>query len=95
MEKDGRLDVCAALRLLAEHGITSVMIEAGPFLTAALLRADLIDQAALFRAPASIGAEGLDALDGLPLSALTQAPRLKPVAMESVGSDTLELFERR
>jgi diaminohydroxyphosphoribosylaminopyrimidine deaminase/5-amino-6-(5-phosphoribosylamino)uracil reductase len=94
-EIDGRLDISATLRLLAEHGITRVMIEAGPILTAALLRADLIDEAALFRAPASIGAEGLDALDGLPLSALIQAARLKPVAVESVGSDTLELFERR
>ncbi len=70
------------------------MVEAGPILTTALLRADLIDEAALFRAPTPIGAGGLDALDGVPLSALTQSPQLKPVTVETVGSDTLELFGR-
>jgi diaminohydroxyphosphoribosylaminopyrimidine deaminase/5-amino-6-(5-phosphoribosylamino)uracil reductase len=94
-ELDGRLDLTATLRLLSEQGITRVLVEAGPILTAALLRADLVDEAALFRAPTSIGADGLDALDELPLSALTQAPRMKSVGLESVGADTLELFERR
>jgi len=89
----GRL--AAALELLSERGITRLIVEAGPILATALLRADLVDEAALFRSPASIGPDGIDALDGVPLSALTQSPQLKPIAAETVGSDTLELFERR
>jgi diaminohydroxyphosphoribosylaminopyrimidine deaminase / 5-amino-6-(5-phosphoribosylamino)uracil reductase len=91
---DGRLDLVAALKLLSERGITRVMVEAGPLLATALLETDLVDEAALFRSPAAIGVDGIDALDGLPLSALTRSSQLKRFAAEAVGSDTLELFER-
>ena len=91
---DGRLDLGAVLKLLAERGITRLMVEAGPILAAAFLRADLVDEAALFRSPAAIGPDGIDALDGLPLSALTQSPRLKTVGSEAVGRDMVETFER-
>jgi diaminohydroxyphosphoribosylaminopyrimidine deaminase/5-amino-6-(5-phosphoribosylamino)uracil reductase len=94
-ETDGRLDLGAALKVLSERGITRVMVEAGPILATALLGTDLVDEVALFRSPTAIGAEGLDALDGMALSALTQSPRFKAVAVEAVGTDTLELLERR
>ncbi len=91
---DGRLDLGAVLKLLAGRGITRLMVEAGPILAAAFVRADLVDEAAIFRSSAPIGAEGIDALDGLPLSALVQSPRLKAVGSEAVGPDTVEIFER-
>jgi diaminohydroxyphosphoribosylaminopyrimidine deaminase/5-amino-6-(5-phosphoribosylamino)uracil reductase len=91
---NGRLDLIAVLKLLSERGITRLMVEAGPILATALVRADLVDEAALFRSPAAIGADGIDALDDQPLSALTRSPQLRRVAAEAVGSDTLELFER-
>src|SRR5215467_77336 len=69
---DGLLDLPAVLRQLAERGITRLMVEAGPMLAAAFLNADLVDEAVLLRAPASIGPEGIDALEGLPLEALTR-----------------------
>jgi diaminohydroxyphosphoribosylaminopyrimidine deaminase/5-amino-6-(5-phosphoribosylamino)uracil reductase len=90
----GGLDLAASLKLLAKRGLSRVMVEAGPILAAALLRADLVDEAALFRSPTAIGPAGLDALDGLPLSALTLSPRLKAVGNEAIGADTVELFER-
>jgi diaminohydroxyphosphoribosylaminopyrimidine deaminase/5-amino-6-(5-phosphoribosylamino)uracil reductase len=93
-EANDRLDLVAVLKLLSERGITRVMVEAGPILATALLRAHLVDEAALFRAPTAIGADGIDALDGTGLSALMQSPRLRSIAAETVGSDTLELFER-
>jgi diaminohydroxyphosphoribosylaminopyrimidine deaminase / 5-amino-6-(5-phosphoribosylamino)uracil reductase len=90
----GRLDLADALKLLARRGITRVMVEGGPILAAAFLRADLVDEAALFRSPNIIGPEGIDALDGLPLSALTRSPQLKPLGSEAIGADTVETFER-
>jgi diaminohydroxyphosphoribosylaminopyrimidine deaminase/5-amino-6-(5-phosphoribosylamino)uracil reductase len=92
--RGGKIDLDAALKLLAQRGITRLMVEAGPVLAAAFLRADLVDEAALFRSSKPVGREGLDALDGLPLSALTQSSRLEPVGNESLGQDTLENFER-
>src|SRR5262249_8088579 len=89
-----QLELPAGLKLLAQRGITRLMVESGPILAAAFLRADLVDEAALFRSPAVIGPDGIDALDGLPLSALTQSPRLNAVGRETIGADTVERFER-
>jgi diaminohydroxyphosphoribosylaminopyrimidine deaminase / 5-amino-6-(5-phosphoribosylamino)uracil reductase len=93
-EKNGRLDLPAVLTRLADRGITRLLLEAGPILTSAFLAADLVDEVALFRSPVSIGADGIDALDGLPLSALTQSPRLRQVGSEVLREDVLETFER-
>ena len=91
---DGRLDLAAVLRGLAGRGITRVMVEAGPILSAAFLTADLVDEAALFRSPKALGPDAIDALEGLPLSALTQAPSLRLVSSEAIGEDRLESYER-
>jgi diaminohydroxyphosphoribosylaminopyrimidine deaminase / 5-amino-6-(5-phosphoribosylamino)uracil reductase len=91
----GCLDLSAVLRLLAERGMTRLMVEGGPTLAAAFLAADLVDEAVLFQSPKVVGADGIDALDGLPLTALTQSPHLVSVRSEAVGADTYELFERR
>jgi diaminohydroxyphosphoribosylaminopyrimidine deaminase / 5-amino-6-(5-phosphoribosylamino)uracil reductase len=90
----GKLDLAVVLKALADRGITRVMVEAGPILAAAFLRADLVDEAALLRSPNAIGVDGLDALDGLPLSALTRSPRLAAIGREVLGTDTVEMFER-
>jgi diaminohydroxyphosphoribosylaminopyrimidine deaminase/5-amino-6-(5-phosphoribosylamino)uracil reductase len=90
----GEIDLAAALRLLAQRGITRIMVEAGPILAAAFVRADLVDEAALFRSATQIGREGIDALDALPLAALTASPCLRRVGTETLGPDTVELFER-
>jgi diaminohydroxyphosphoribosylaminopyrimidine deaminase/5-amino-6-(5-phosphoribosylamino)uracil reductase len=90
----GKLDLAAVLRALAGRGITRVMVEAGPIVSAAFLSADLVDEAALFRASDALG-EGIDALEGLPLSALTLSAKLRLVGREQLGSDTLEMFERK
>jgi diaminohydroxyphosphoribosylaminopyrimidine deaminase/5-amino-6-(5-phosphoribosylamino)uracil reductase len=71
-----------------------LLVEAGPIAATAFLRADLVDGAALLRSPSALGADGIDALDGLPLSALTQSPRLKAIDSEAVGADRIEMFER-
>jgi len=91
---NGRLDLSAVLRGLAERGITRVMVEAGPILSAAFVAADLVDEASLFRSPNAIGSDGIDALEGLPLTALTQSKKLRLVGSEAVGEDCLDMFER-
>ncbi|HEY7299091.1 MAG TPA: bifunctional diaminohydroxyphosphoribosylaminopyrimidine deaminase/5-amino-6-(5-phosphoribosylamino)uracil reductase RibD [Xanthobacteraceae bacterium] len=88
------LDLAAALRLLADRGITRLMVEAGPILSAAFVRADLVDEAVVFRSPNPIGSDGIDALEGLWLEALTRSPHLRPTGRESIGDDTVEFFER-
>jgi diaminohydroxyphosphoribosylaminopyrimidine deaminase/5-amino-6-(5-phosphoribosylamino)uracil reductase len=91
---DGRLDLQAALQRLAERGITRAMVEAGPIVSAAFLKADLVDEAALFRSPKAIGPDGIDALDDLSLDALTRSSKLASIGTETIVPDTLEWFER-
>jgi diaminohydroxyphosphoribosylaminopyrimidine deaminase/5-amino-6-(5-phosphoribosylamino)uracil reductase len=91
---DGRLDLAAVLRLLAGRGVTRLMVETGPILATAFLRAGLVDEVALFRSAKTLGPDGIDALDGMPLSALSQVTRLTSLGSEAVGADTIERFER-
>jgi diaminohydroxyphosphoribosylaminopyrimidine deaminase/5-amino-6-(5-phosphoribosylamino)uracil reductase len=93
--REGRLELTQVLKLFAERGITRLMVEAGPILSAAFIEADLVDEVALFRSPTAIGPEGIDALEGLPLEALTRSSRLELVGTDTVGADTVELFWRR
>jgi diaminohydroxyphosphoribosylaminopyrimidine deaminase/5-amino-6-(5-phosphoribosylamino)uracil reductase len=90
----GCIDLLAMLRLLADRGITRAMVEGGPTVAASFVAADLVDEAAIFRAPAVIGADGIDALEGMPLSALTASPRLVSRGIEAIGVDSLERYER-
>ncbi len=92
---DGRLDLADVLKLLAARGITRLMVEGGPILAAAFVAADLVDEANLFQSSKPVGAGGIDALEGLPLTALTQSSRLRCIAREPVGVDTLAVFERK
>jgi diaminohydroxyphosphoribosylaminopyrimidine deaminase / 5-amino-6-(5-phosphoribosylamino)uracil reductase len=87
-------DLMAVLHLLAERGITRLMVEGGPTVAAAFLTSDLVDEVALLRGPIAIGAGGIDALEGMPLDALAASPKLRSLGVETVGEDTIETFER-
>jgi diaminohydroxyphosphoribosylaminopyrimidine deaminase / 5-amino-6-(5-phosphoribosylamino)uracil reductase len=90
----GRVDLTAALRLLGKRGITRLMVEGGPRLAASLAAADLVDELVLFRSRGVIGVHGLPALEDCPLSSLTKSSRLKPRAIEAIGEDSVEVFDR-
>jgi len=88
----GRLDLAAVLRMLAGRGITRLIVEGGPTVAAAFVAADLVDAAALFRSPTTIGPDGVDALEGMRIEAMTA--RLTTLGREPVGEDSVEFFER-
>jgi len=89
-----RLDLMAVLRVLNERRITRLMVEGGPIVAAAFLAADLVDEAVLLHGPKLIGRDGIDALEGISLTALTASPRFRSHGVETVGEDTIETFER-
>lgn len=90
----GETDLAAALVALANRGITRVLVEGGATLAAALVRADLVDRIAWFRAPSLIGGDALPALGTLGVEAPDQAPRFVRVGVEPVGDDVLETLRR-
>ncbi len=88
----GRLDLAAVLGRLAERGISRLMVEGGPTVAASFVAANLVDEAVLFRSAKVLGPDGIDALEGLSLDALTG--RMTPLGREPVGDDSVEFFER-
>ncbi|MBW1884512.1 MAG: RibD family protein, partial [Deltaproteobacteria bacterium] len=71
---EGRyLDLGEAFSRLAEEGLTTVLVEGGGRLAAALLRADLIDEVHWMLAPKLIGSDGKPALGPLGLGELSDA----------------------
>ena len=79
--RSGKLD--EELRALAAEGVQSLLVEGGPTLAGALLRADLVDKLLLFVAPTLAGA-GPGLLDRLEL------PRaLSRLTARPVGADLL------
>jgi diaminohydroxyphosphoribosylaminopyrimidine deaminase / 5-amino-6-(5-phosphoribosylamino)uracil reductase len=88
------LDLQAVLHALAEKGITRLLVEGGSRVASSFVAAGLADEMWLLRGPHSIGADGVPALDALPLSAITESPQFKVRASESLQNDTLTIYER-
>jgi len=90
----GGLVLWDILQSLANMGITRLMVEGGPTVAASFIRQDLVDEAMLLRGAITIGANGVDALVGLSLDALTASPHLRLTESGMIGADTWSHFER-
>ena len=88
------LDLAAVLQALSEKGITRLLVEGGARVASSFVAADLVDEVWLLRGPDAVGAEGVAALDALPLTAITQSPAFKRRASETLQNDTLTIYER-
>jgi diaminohydroxyphosphoribosylaminopyrimidine deaminase / 5-amino-6-(5-phosphoribosylamino)uracil reductase len=88
------LDLHAVMHALADKGITRLMVEGGSRVAASFVAADLVDEAWLLRGPEAIGGEGINALDALPLTQITQSSALRVRASETLDKDTLTIYER-
>ncbi len=88
----GSIDMAAALRALGEIGLTRILVEGGGHVIAALLRADLVDRLALFRAPSIMGGDGLPGIAAFGIDRPNQAPRFVLEDRITCGEDWLETF---
>jgi diaminohydroxyphosphoribosylaminopyrimidine deaminase / 5-amino-6-(5-phosphoribosylamino)uracil reductase len=88
------LDLSEVLHALAARGITRLLVEGGARVASSFVAAGLVDEFWLLRGPDAIGADGVAALDALPLNAITQSSAFRVHASESLGTDTLTVYER-
>jgi len=88
------LGLKAVLHALAEKGITRLLVEGGARVASSFVAANLVDEVWLLRGPDPVGADGVPALDALPVSVLTQSPAFKRRASETLQRDTLTIYER-
>jgi diaminohydroxyphosphoribosylaminopyrimidine deaminase/5-amino-6-(5-phosphoribosylamino)uracil reductase len=93
-EAEGRVDPVAALAALERLQVPAVLIEGGGQVAASFLSRDLVDAIEWFRAPIVLGDEGRAAVATFVLKDLAAAPRFKRIAVQELGDDLWERYER-
>jgi diaminohydroxyphosphoribosylaminopyrimidine deaminase / 5-amino-6-(5-phosphoribosylamino)uracil reductase len=85
---EGRVDVTAALRLLASQGVVSILIEGGAELAGSVLASRLADELHAFVAPVLLGPRGRPgAVDWAGPDTPNEAPRIVDPRWELCGRD--------
>jgi diaminohydroxyphosphoribosylaminopyrimidine deaminase/5-amino-6-(5-phosphoribosylamino)uracil reductase len=79
-------DLSEAMTTVHEAGVRSVLVEGGPTIAGALLKAGLVDEVVAYIAPVLIG-DGKNALAGLTLATIADALRLQEVQVSVLGDD--------
>lgn len=91
-----KVDLASTLALLArEHGIASVMVEAGAGIAGTMLRAGLVDRVVWFRAPILLGADARPVTGALPFPSLDLVPRWVLETVQACGPDQMEVWRVR
>ena len=88
------LDLSAVLHALSEKGITRLLVEGGARVASSFVTLGLVDEIWLLRGADPVGADGIAALDALPLTSITQSPAFRVRASETLQKDTLTIYER-
>jgi diaminohydroxyphosphoribosylaminopyrimidine deaminase/5-amino-6-(5-phosphoribosylamino)uracil reductase len=92
---DGRIDMAAMLRALAERGVTRLLVEGGARVHASFLSGGLVDRIEVFTAPIVLGDDARAAVTAMGLTDLARAPRFERVTTQGLGPDLLESFVRK
>lgn len=79
---------------LGKRGINNAMIEAGPMLSGAFMRADLVDRIVVYQAPRFLGAGARGMLDLGEITDLGDAPSWQLVDVERCGNGTRLVLEK-
>lgn len=88
--REGRVDVVALMRKLAEREITAVLVEGGGTLNYSLLEQSLIDKLFIFIAPIVIGGQtSPTAFSGTGISSLGQAWQVDNIELKQFDQDML------
>ncbi len=80
------------LAALAEAGITRLLIEGGGDIAASFIKAGLVDRIVWFRAPTSIGSEGIAAVAKLGVTVMANAVRWRRIDSRRLGDDLMETY---
>lgn len=86
-DAQGRIDLPALLRLLAEREINEVLVEAGPVLSGAFLAGGLADELVVYLAPTLLGDAGRGMFHLPSLTALANRMQLQVIDVSAVGTD--------
>lgn len=85
--RGAHLDLARALARLGREGLTTLLVEGGGELAAALLRAGLVDELHWFVAPSCLGGDARPALGGLGIARLARRVALEAPLVRRLGDD--------
>ncbi len=88
-DPNGYTDLRQGLSVLADRGLTSVLVEGGGTVVASLLRAGYVDDVEWFHAPKIIGGDGVPSVVALGVDDVGQAPEFRVTGGRMVGRDWL------
>jgi diaminohydroxyphosphoribosylaminopyrimidine deaminase/5-amino-6-(5-phosphoribosylamino)uracil reductase len=91
---DGRVDLRAALGLLAARGVTRVMSEGGPAVGSALIEQGLADEVVLVTNPTPLARHGVPALEASARARLADPAFYAVLDEERVGHDLFRRHEK-
>ena len=91
---DNGIDLKAALQILHENSISSLLVEGGGTLAASFLRLDAIDVIEWFRAPIILGGDSRGSVGDLNLEDMNLAKRFNRINIRELGDDVHERYER-
>jgi diaminohydroxyphosphoribosylaminopyrimidine deaminase/5-amino-6-(5-phosphoribosylamino)uracil reductase len=88
----GRLDLNAVAHNLLVAGITRVMVEGGPTVGAAFLKAGMVDEAVIAEGSQALGRSGRKPLGDFGLEVFEDATRWQRVEDRAIGSDRIRVY---
>ena len=84
---NGRVDLKALLKYLAQHGVNEVLLEAGQGLNGAFLQQNLINEFIFYYAPKLMGTDAKDMFAIAELTEMQQATELEILDVRQIGQD--------
>lgn len=93
-DENGNPDLREALAALAARGLTRVLVEGGATLAASFMSQDLVDGVVWFRAATVIGGDGVPAIAGFGVEALSDSKRFVMIDTRPAGADMMETYVR-
>jgi diaminohydroxyphosphoribosylaminopyrimidine deaminase/5-amino-6-(5-phosphoribosylamino)uracil reductase len=90
----GRVDLDAALTLVAARGLTRIFCEGGPRVAAGLIGQGLADEVFIFTAPEALGRDGVLGLDADTAALLGDPQHYRLAETRMIGADRLTRYER-
>ena len=94
VDGDGRLSLAAVMKVIAETGIGSLMVEAGGQLAASLLREGVVDRILWTSSQHLIGADGIPSISSLATPELPPHAAFHIIAEGGFGPDRFLMLER-
>ena len=94
LDAGGRLDLAAALALLAARGLTRIFSEGGPTIAGRLIAEGLADDVAIFTAEKPLGRIGVPTLAPEARALLADPAGYNLIETREVGADRLRIYAR-